>query len=226
MGRVKDLTGQKFGRLIALEPTAKRSSSSIIWKCKCECGNEVEVSQRGLAAGTVNSCGCLSVENCKKISKNNIIDIKNKRFGKLVALEETEMRYQHSVVWRCICDCGNEIEVSQQRLSMGNVKSCGCAKSETSASHTKSWTIDDVNITKLLKNNESPKSDSKTGVRGVTQTKNGKYRSQIKFQKKTYNLGMFSDLNEAGEAYKKARNIFRNDFIDQHEEIKQLIQIK
>jgi len=33
-------------------------------------------------------------------------------------------------------------------------------------------------------------------------------------------------LNEAGEAYKKARNIFRNDFIDQHEEIKQLIQIK
>ena len=38
----KDLTGQRFGRLVCLEPTEGRSKSSgsVIWHCRCDCGNE------------------------------------------------------------------------------------------------------------------------------------------------------------------------------------------
>ena len=31
-----------------------------------------------------------------------------------------------SVVWKCHCDCGNDTEVSQNRLRKGKVRSCGC----------------------------------------------------------------------------------------------------
>ena len=50
--KAKDLTGQKFGRLTALSPTAKRDyKGSVIWRCICECGRETEVSSDSLKNG-------------------------------------------------------------------------------------------------------------------------------------------------------------------------------
>ena len=65
-----NLTNQKFGKLIALYPTEKRSGTSIIWKCKCECGNECEVSAAHLVKynGT-QSCGCIQSLGEAKIKK-------------------------------------------------------------------------------------------------------------------------------------------------------------
>ena len=54
-----DVTGQKFGKLTALYPTDKRSGTSIKWHCRCECGNECDVSLNNLKKGNVKSCGCL-----------------------------------------------------------------------------------------------------------------------------------------------------------------------
>jgi hypothetical protein len=56
---VKDMTGKRFGRLIALEPTNKRRAHSVVWLCKCSCGNLKEVRQDCLRSGNVRSCGCL-----------------------------------------------------------------------------------------------------------------------------------------------------------------------
>jgi len=41
---MSDLTGQRFGKLVAIEPTEKRVSKSVVWKCLCDCGNYHEVS--------------------------------------------------------------------------------------------------------------------------------------------------------------------------------------
>ena len=39
-----DLTGQRFGRLTALYPTNRRDyKGSVIWHCRCDCGNETDV---------------------------------------------------------------------------------------------------------------------------------------------------------------------------------------
>ena len=55
----KNLTNQRFGKLVALYPTEKRDSCrSIIWHCKCDCGNEIDISSHSLQQGT-QSCGCL-----------------------------------------------------------------------------------------------------------------------------------------------------------------------
>ena len=60
--RGRDLTGQTFGRLTALEPTDKRSSGYILWLCQCQCGNKKLVSVNHLMQGSVKSCGCLAKE--------------------------------------------------------------------------------------------------------------------------------------------------------------------
>jgi hypothetical protein len=59
---MKDLSGQKFGRLTVLEPTDGRKGSSVVWLCKCECGNFCEASASALSTGTKKSCGCLRKE--------------------------------------------------------------------------------------------------------------------------------------------------------------------
>lgn len=57
----KDITGQRFGRLTAIEPIGKTKAGNIIWRCKCDCGNEKNVSTKFLGRDTL-SCGCLGRE--------------------------------------------------------------------------------------------------------------------------------------------------------------------
>ncbi len=56
----KDITGQRFGILTALYPTEKRDrNQSVIWHCRCDCGNEAEYSCADLQRKNYISCGCL-----------------------------------------------------------------------------------------------------------------------------------------------------------------------
>lgn len=55
----KDITGQRFGQLTALNPTEKRIGGSVVWNCKCDCGKLCEASYNELKAGNQRSCGCL-----------------------------------------------------------------------------------------------------------------------------------------------------------------------
>ena len=65
----KDLTGQKFGKLTALYPTDKRAGHHIMWHCRCDCGNECDVSGAMMSIGHVQSCGCLTSVGEANISK-------------------------------------------------------------------------------------------------------------------------------------------------------------
>lgn len=57
--RMVDLTGQRFGRLIALAATTKRSGSSVVWMCRCDCGGIKLVGADRLRTCGTKSCGCL-----------------------------------------------------------------------------------------------------------------------------------------------------------------------
>lgn len=70
----KNLTNKKFGKLTALEKTDKRQDGgSIVWKCKCDCGNIIEISSKRLQAGINVSCGCYQKER-QKYSMNKLHD--------------------------------------------------------------------------------------------------------------------------------------------------------
>lgn len=71
--KFKDLTGKKIGKLLVIERTNKRNKNngSVIWKCKCDCGNYVEVPSKNLTRLEVRSCGCLSKEIHSNLAKKN-----------------------------------------------------------------------------------------------------------------------------------------------------------
>lgn len=62
-----DISGQRFDRLTALYPTEKRGRSSVIWHCRCDCGNEVDVSLNSLVYSNMRSCGCQKKEHDKML---------------------------------------------------------------------------------------------------------------------------------------------------------------
>ena len=62
---MKDLTGKRFGRLIALNFSHRDSNSIAFWNCICDCGNNKISSACGLRAGAIKSCGCLHLEKTR-----------------------------------------------------------------------------------------------------------------------------------------------------------------
>lgn len=61
MGKFRDLTGQRFGRLVVLKRIENRGRF-VCWLCKCDCGEEAKVTSNSLLSGHTKSCGCLHKE--------------------------------------------------------------------------------------------------------------------------------------------------------------------
>ena len=55
----KDITNQRFGKLIALKPTSERLHNNVVWECLCDCGNICYKPASLLIDGSIQSCGCL-----------------------------------------------------------------------------------------------------------------------------------------------------------------------
>jgi hypothetical protein len=53
-----DITGQRFGMLVAKRYVSTNSSYKTIWACVCDCGREIPVIANNLRSGTSTSCGC------------------------------------------------------------------------------------------------------------------------------------------------------------------------
>lgn len=133
MPKPKDLTGKRFGRLVAVKMARRRPRGRIHWHCQCDCGNLTLVDRgnlrpKGSKGGTL-SCGCLLQETRLKWGRTQrprIRDLTGQRFGKLTALYDTGARNCSGVVWHCQCDCGGEKNVPSGVLVTGGTKSCGC----------------------------------------------------------------------------------------------------
>jgi hypothetical protein len=65
-----DITGQRFGRLIALKYVGKALRYQSQWLCICDCGVEHVVRLGNLRSGAVQSCGCLLDETLRKRAKH------------------------------------------------------------------------------------------------------------------------------------------------------------
>lgn len=63
---IKNIRGQRFGRLVAIEHVGFASNRVTLWRCKCDCGNETIVRQGNLNSGTTRSCGCLDIDRTKE----------------------------------------------------------------------------------------------------------------------------------------------------------------
>lgn len=57
-----DLTGKRFGQLVARHQDGKDAQGRIFWSCLCDCGNVKRVRTAHLNRGAVQSCGCTKLQ--------------------------------------------------------------------------------------------------------------------------------------------------------------------
>ena len=71
MGKLIDLTGQRFGRLTVIKRAdniyTPNGTQETMWLCRCDCGNEIITRARRLKDGNKKSCGCLAEESRTKV---------------------------------------------------------------------------------------------------------------------------------------------------------------
>lgn len=199
----RDITGLRFGRLTALEPTGEVVRGSAVWRCRCDCGGEASVPLGQLTAGCRKSCGCLGHPARK--------DYIGRRFGRLTVTAYAGKRDgMHR--WQCRCDCGRETEVGQTLLQSGKTKSCGCLQSETYRENLK--LVDGTSVTMLEATRERRIASNTSGYTGVyLDKKRGKWVAQITFKGRTYYLGAYAEKAEAVKARQRGEEEFFEPFL-------------
>lgn len=68
MGKLKDLTGQRFGRLVVIKRFGISPKGEATWECLCDCGKTIISPSYNLRSGNTNSCGCLNSDEIRKRS--------------------------------------------------------------------------------------------------------------------------------------------------------------
>ena len=124
-----DRTGEVYGRLTALFPVKDKKMNETRWLCLCECSNYICVETTKLRIGKTRSCGCLKKDNLHHRFDKKREQMIDKRFGKLTVLS-FEGVHDKNAIFKCRCDCGNEITVRGNDLKNGHTTSCGCSKKE------------------------------------------------------------------------------------------------
>lgn len=63
MGNIKNLVGERFGKLVVIEQDGRSKYRNVIWKCQCDCGNVKSILSGHLLSGSTKSCGCYMEES-------------------------------------------------------------------------------------------------------------------------------------------------------------------
>lgn len=93
LGYLVDLTGLRFGSLVAIEKSERRSNRGDrpYWTCRCDCGVVKDVDRRALRSGDTKTCGH---------GLNGRMRIKSVRHGLSVAYRKEAKVWKH-MIQRC-----------------------------------------------------------------------------------------------------------------------------
>lgn len=122
MGIIKNILGQRFGRLVVLSFKYKDKNNGAYWECKCDCGNITTVYGGHLRKGSIKSCNCLRKE---RVTQTQFKNLSGKKYGRLTAIR---VAYNDNGMyfWECLCECGKIAIVKSAKLTNGHNRSCGC----------------------------------------------------------------------------------------------------
>ena len=217
MPKTAELTGRRFGSLVVQERSPGLEDRYYLWRCKCDCGNEVLVNTKRLTRGTIQNCGCSPKPNGGQGSRAE--DLTGRMFGSLTAIEREKSRNGRTY-WLCQCVCGNQISVQTYDLKRGHTESCGCRKKEIMASIPEYLTLIDDSCVEWLRSRKS-RCDNTSGFRGVSKTPGGAWKVYIGLQKKRYYLGTYHDYEEAVRVRLDAEEQLHDGFIMAYSEWQQ-----
>ncbi|RXZ77222.1 hypothetical protein EBB07_33665 [Paenibacillaceae bacterium] len=210
--RIK-MIGDRYGRLTVILELERRNNFRY-FLCKCDCGEEHTVKMGALRNGSIKSCGCLRDERAKTLRAP---DLTNTRFDRLVAIETVgRAKGNKTFLWRCICDCKNEVIVRGDFLKGKGVKSCGCLKKEQDHQNLileiQKRYIEGVKVPSLR---AKTRKDNSSGHKGVYWAKRErKWVASIGIKGKSVYLGYFADKQDAIRARKEAEEKYHQPYID------------
>lgn len=214
MGKVKDITGQKFGRLTVIEPAPRPNTVNNkhkYWKCRCDCQKEVVVDGVDLRSGNTTSCGCAR--------KGRVHKGRVHKHG----MSGTRLyNIHHGMKQRCY-DLNSD---SYKNYGARGIKICDEFLGENGFKYFAEWalkngysdslTLDRINpdgnyeISNLRWADKSLQSfnrrprNNKSGHVGIHKRLNGKYRAYIAKNGKQHYFGTYETIEEAVEARRKA----------------------
>ncbi len=64
-----NLTGQRFGKLTVISEAGRNKDGSVIWLCRCDCGNMTQKIGTRMKNGYVHSCGCAHMKHGQASSR-------------------------------------------------------------------------------------------------------------------------------------------------------------
>lgn len=203
----EDLTGRRFGELTVLHRTQNYRGRTC-WVCRCSCGNLHTSTAHELKQGKCISCGGKQ----HRIGRG-VANISGRRFGRLTALYTINKRDEKgSVYWHCRCICGNEVDITEDRLVHGNYKSCGCLREEIQKNVSNQLHRIDNTCLEYLEGRRS-QSNNTSGFRGVYVTPSGRFRVSIGFKKSHFYVGTYDSFQEAVQARLEVEELIHGGFV-------------
>lgn len=130
-GDLRDLSGEKFGKLTVIKRTENDDKGCFQWLCNCDCGTQNFIA-RGLYLknGIIKSCGCGWQSSYPRVPAE---DLAGQKFGRWTAIRRIDSAGKNAR-WECICDCKTDKNdtsiVHAGSLTSGHSQSCGCISRE------------------------------------------------------------------------------------------------
>lgn len=204
MGKVKDLTGQRFGRLTAVEVAGRDKWGNVKWRCACECGSETVAVSASLTNGNTASCGCLQREAAAAINRTHGMwrsriykvwetmkqrcgNPLNKKYGDYGARGIT---YDPS--WEAFENFLKDMgESYKEQLSLDRVDNNKGYSKENCRWATRS----------VQQRNQRKRADSKNLFKGIYETSPGRFAAKICVNRSQAYLGVFPTALAAATAY-------------------------
>lgn len=225
MARYVDITGQQFNRLTVVMDYDKARDGSILWLCKCSCGNTTYATITQLRSGDIKSCGCLKKVASRKYNTYEIVGEVVKVFdskGNFTLIDLDDLDKVKPYYWFKATG-GYFVTVTGRkyttRLALHNfvfpeaildgyeVDHKDRRKFNNTKGNLRLATRSENNI------NKNPPKNSTTGFVGVSFMKSkGKYRAYITVDNKQKSLGLFSTPEDAYSARLEAERKYYKEF--------------
>ena len=229
MGRpTEDLTGKRFGRLVALRRSERAiKSGNVSWVCRCDCGKIKDVLSTDLRSGKTVSCGCYRLERMTEVLKKyNEYDLSGEYgIGRDVRGREFYFDIEDydkikDINWNVDAKNGrvhgNTSNKEKRNVSMHKIITGTSSDVIIDHKNGKPYDNRKENLRVATKQencrNRRASSNNKLGVKGVSKTKSGKYHASIWDGEKSIYLGLYKTLEEAKEARQIAEVKYFGEF--------------
>ena len=234
IGKFKDLTGQRFGKLTVIKRVENNDRNKVRWLCQCDCGNTHITISYNLTHGLCQSCGCLQQEiiETNRQRRYNTYDLSG-TYGIGYTSKGEEFYFDLEDYDKIKDYCWNK---HKEYITTRNVSGYILFHRLVMGISDENIAVDHINHNKSdnRKNNlrfvtdsqnsmnRGVSSNNTSGITGVNK-RNGKWTARIGVNTKRIFLGDYDNFFEAVKARKEAEEKYYKEYsydnsINQHNE--------